>query len=276
VPTAVDTVAGVDEFSPAPRDAVRRLVDGARTAFGDGLISVLVHGSLAWGCWGPSSDIDVLLVVEPGTPLREFHEQLVAADADAPGNGFELSVLSREAAASGTHPVEYRYHFSRGRLARQSPGLWDLSAVQRDPDLAGHLLVAWTAGVCAFGSPARRVLRRVTDEEFLASVGADVLESCAEILALPPGRVPIPVYAVLNGARTLAWLSERAVLSKRAGGRWLIDHDPSRAELLTAALDEYADPRGRPVRTVDLQDLARIVHERVTMAGGPGQQRLNG
>jgi predicted nucleotidyltransferase len=174
----------VDDFPSAPREAVRSLVDWARVAFAENLVSVVVHGSLAWGCWGPSSDIDILLVVEARVGLEEFHEMLVAGDARAPGNGFELSVLSRAAARSGSHPIDYLYHFSRGRLARESPQRWDLRAVKRDPDLAGHLKVAWTTGVCAFGPPVRQVLRRVSDEEFLDSVRADVLESCEEVLDL--------------------------------------------------------------------------------------------
>lgn len=262
--------SGTADFPAAPRAAVHRLVDGARSALGEALEAVVVHGSLAWGCWGPSSDIDVLLVVEEHVSLAEFHDMLVASDPQTPGNGFELSLLSREAAQSGRHPVEYLYHFSRGRLAREDHQHWDLSAVERDPDLAGHLLVAWTAGVCAYGLPARRVLRRVDDEEFLASVGADVQDSCTEILCLTSEQVPVPVYAVLNFARTLAWLQERTLLSKREGGLWLSNRDPGYTSLLTAALAEYADPRGRTVRTTDLHRLARTVQARLTV---PGKRR---
>ncbi len=188
----------MDDFPSAPREAVRSLVDWARVAFAENLVSVVVHGSLAWGCWGPSSDIDILLVVEARVGLEEFHEMLVAGDARAPGNGFELSALSRAAARSGSHPIDYLYHFSRGRLARESPQRWDLRAVKRDPALAGHLKVAWTTGICAFGPPVRQVLRRVSDEEFLDSVRPDVLESCEEVLDLRTTQVPVPVYAVLN------------------------------------------------------------------------------
>jgi Domain of unknown function (DUF4111) len=77
----------------------------------------------------------------------------------------------------------------------------------------------------------------------------------------------VPVYAVLNFARTLAWLQERAVMSKPDGGRWLRDREPSYAGLLDAALDEYADPRGRPVRTRDLHRLACTVRERLPNRG---------
>ena len=237
------------------------LVVWAQAAFAESLVSVVVHGSLGWGCWGPSSDIDALLVVDERAGLMEFHEMLVAGDGQAPGNGFELSVLSRAAARSSLHPIDYLYHFSRGRLARESPQDWDLCVVERDPDLAGHLLVAWTTGVCAFGLPAKQVLRRVSDEEFSASVRADVLGSCAEVFALAEEEVPVPVYAVLNFARTLAWLQERAVLSKRAGGHWLMERDRNRTALLTAALEEYADPCGRLVLRADLRSLARAVGE---------------
>ena len=71
----------------------------------------------------------------------------------------------------------------------------------------------------------------------------------------------MPVYAVLNFARTLAWLQERAVLSKRAGGHWLMERDRNRTALLTAALEEYADPCGRLVLSADLRSLARTVRE---------------
>jgi len=249
----------VDDFPPAPREAVRSLVSRAHSAFAGSLVSVVIHGSLAWGCWGPASDIDALIVVDDLAGLARFHEMLVAGDAKAPGNGFELSVLSRTAARQSHHPIEYAYHFSRGRLARQSPREWDLSTVGRDPDLAGHLAVAWTTGVRAYGSAARQVFRRVSDEEFLASVSADVMESRAEILTLTAEQVPVPVYAVLNFARTIAWLRERVLLSKRDGGQWLLAHEPKYAALVTAALQEYVDPCGRLVSTADLRDLARAV-----------------
>jgi streptomycin 3"-adenylyltransferase len=265
--------AGVGDFPPAPREAVRSLAGWARAAFAERLVSVVVHGSLAWGCWGPSSDIDALVVVDEAGGLAEFHEKLLDGDAHAPGNGFELSVLSRVAARSSPHPIEYLYHFSRGRLARESPPDWDLGAVERDPDLAGHLVVAWTVGVCAYGLPARQVLRQVGEEEFAASIGADVLDSCAQVLSLTARQARVPVYAVLNLARTLAWLRERAVLSKCEGGRWLREHDRHRTALLTAALEEYADPRGRLVRTADLHDLARAVRDRLAgpVSRSPGR-----
>ena len=253
---------GVDDFPPAPREAVRSLVARARSSFAEDLVSVVIHGSLAWGCWGPASDIDALIVVDDVAGLPRFHEMLVADDPQAPGDGFELSVLSRAAALHSKHPIEYVYHFSRGRLARESPRDWDLSAVGRDPDLAGHLVVAGTTGICAYGLPPRQVLRQVSDEEFFASIRADVLESCDEIAALTAERAPVPVYPVLNFARTLAWLQERIVLSKRDGGRWLLDRAPQYSGLLTAALQDYADRSGRLVATADLRDLARAVTQR--------------
>jgi streptomycin 3"-adenylyltransferase len=233
------------------------------------LASVVIHGSLAWGCWGPSSDIDALIVADDSAGLAKFHEMIVAADVRAPGNGFELSVLSRAAARSSYHPIEYLYHFSRGRLARQNPQHWDLGAVERDPDLAGHLIVALTAGVCAYGLPAEQVFRRVTDSEFFASISADVREGCEKIMELTAERVHVPVYEVLNFARTLAWVQGRAVLSKREGGHWLLKRDRRWTELLTAALEEYADPRGRVVATADLYTLASTVNECLTTGGTP-------
>ena len=46
------------------------------------------------------------------------------------------------------------------------------------------------------------------------------------------------------------------MLSKRDGGRWLLEHRPDLAGLVTAALDEYADPCGRQARAEDLRRLA--------------------
>ena len=244
------------------------LVGWAQEAFAGSLVSVVVHGSLAWGCWGPSSDIDALLIVDEKVGLARFHEMLVAGDGQAPGNGFELSVLSRAAARGSQHPIDYLYHFSRGRLARENPQDWDLCVVGRDPDLAGHLAVAWTTGVCAFGLPARQVLRRVSDVEFSASIRADVLESCEEVSGLAAEQVPVPVYAVLNFARTLAWLRERVVLSKREGGHWLMERDRNRAALLTAALEEYADPSGRLILTADLDSLVCAVRDGLAIDEG--------
>ncbi|MEV6489271.1 nucleotidyltransferase domain-containing protein [Actinoplanes sp. NPDC051633] len=179
------------------REAVDRLVAGAVDVLGDALVSVVVHGSLAWGCWGPASDIDVLVVVEDDAGLGGFHDMVVAVDSQAPGKGFELSVLTRTAALRSRHPIEFRYHYSRTALPGAGRG-------GHDPDLAGHLRVASVTGVCAYGLAPGRVFRRVSDEEFLASVGADVRDSLRPLADLTAGEVPVPVYAVLNAARTLA------------------------------------------------------------------------
>ena len=74
----------------------------------------------------------------------------------------------------------------------------------------------------------------------------------------------MPVYAVLNAARTLAWLADRVLLSKGGGGHWLMDREPRHTALLTAALDEYAHPAGRRVPAGGLSHLAREVRERLT------------
>ena len=235
-----------------PRTAVDRLIAGAVAAFGDALVSVVVHGSLAWGCWGPASDIDVLMVVEDDADMGTFHDVVVALDAEAPGNGYELSVLSRTAALQSRHPIEYSYHYSRAALPGSERG-------GRDPDLAGHLKVASAAGLCVYGLPTGQVFRQVTDDEFLDSVGSDVRESLRPLADLTGEQVPVPVYAVLNAARTLAWLSDRVVLSKRDGGLWLADNRPELAGLARTALDEYANPRGRTARVADLRRLASAV-----------------
>lgn len=243
---------------PAPAaEAVRLLLGWARVAYAGDLVSVVVHGSLAFGCWGPASDIDVLIVVEDGAPsAARFEALLVAGDARIPGRGFELSVLSRTAALTGPHPIAYEYHYSRTRKVRP-----DLTAGGNDPDLAGHLLVAWTAGVLVHGEPIKKVLRRVRDEEFLASIRADVLDSCEPLLEPAPPQIPVPVYAVLNIARTRAWLRDGLVLSKRDGGKWLCEADSAFSPLVTAALDEYAEPCGRMVGSDGVRKLALAVIE---------------
>ncbi len=117
------------------------LVSRAATIAGDGLTGVLLHGSLALGEAAPTSDVDVLVVVEPHTALRRalyraWDEQPVRWRGRRVDPHFvhppraELSGLWAEAAIDGqvlfdrdgrlaADLVRVRRAIAEGRLARR-------------------------------------------------------------------------------------------------------------------------------------------------------------
>lgn len=74
------------------RELASRYTELLRTLLGDRLISVVLYGSAARGDAGPTSDIDLLIVID-GLPTGQFARKRLLAVADA---GFEASLRAAE------------------------------------------------------------------------------------------------------------------------------------------------------------------------------------
>lgn len=239
----------------------------------DRLTGIYLHGSLAMGCFNPtSSDIDVLVVVNhPLTTVEReaLAQRLLGLIADAP-RPVELSVITRDSLQHFRHPSPYELHISEGNRADYLNGTMDLARDVADPDLAAHFVITKARGICLYGAAISEVFPEVPESAYLESIVGDFDWSYTPVMQGPDsGECCVPKYAVLNACRILAFMRERRVTSKREGGEWGLLHLPTaHVPLVRAALDEYLGTvECCLVDAQQLKDFARQCHTMIHDAG---------
>ena len=216
-----------------------RFVECARAALGDNLVGVYLHGSAAMGCYNPDvSDVDFIVVVRDAmtdAERRAFMRSVVSLDAEAPGKGVEMSVVTARACSPFADPTPFELHWSRMHAAWYARDPEDYIQKMRgtDADLAAHFTVIRARGECLCGAPIGAVFAPVPSRAYADSIWDDV---CGAEAAIAEN----PVYLILNLARVLAWMEDGAVLSKREGGEWALGRVPEYRSLVEAALSAYA------------------------------------
>ena len=227
-----------------PQNIIATFADAARAAFADDLVGVYLHGSAVMGCYNPSvSDLDFIVVVaEPPTSAarRAFMDAVARLDAETPGKGIEMSVVTAQACKPFVYPTPFELHYSRMHATwyARDPGDYVEKMRGVDADLAAHFTVIRGRGLCLCGAPVDAVFGPVPEADYIDSIWEDVSGAEAEI-------AENPMYLALNLARVLAYLRDRCVLSKREGGAWALENLPEAYHpAIRAALDAY-DGSGR-------------------------------
>ncbi|MGB7539739.1 MAG: aminoglycoside adenylyltransferase domain-containing protein [Anaerolineales bacterium] len=197
---------------------VADLLDGLLKRLGSNLAGLYLHGSLAMGCFHPStSDIDLLAVVEramPSEAKRSLIELLLSLSGSP--HPLEISLLRPEDMSPWRYPVPFDLHYSEDWRERYvgdlATGVWKEwgNARRTDPDLAAHITVIRARGIRLSGESIERAFPDVPRSDYLASITAD-LEWAGERLAKNP------VYAVLNSCRVFAYLQDGRIFSKAEG-----------------------------------------------------------
>ncbi len=212
------------------------------------LIGIYVHGSAAMGCFhAEQSDLDYLVVVSD--PLEALERKTLAKaflsiyGKDAPAKGVEMSiVLSRFAGTGFRYPTPYEFHMGTPEqiLSQRVPQTNE----PVDEDLAAHFTMVRKRGLCVYGKPIREVFAEVPRPYFIASIVQDFIWSYHHILEKTGDQpCPVPLYAVLNSCRMIAFLECEVMLSKAEGGQWGLNNLPARYySLITEALKEYSCP----------------------------------
>ncbi len=208
---------------------LKALLDQIDSAFhellGTSLTGLYVHGSIAFGefTW-EHSDVDFIAVVEePLLPTQKLNllTTLIELQEISPPKGLEMSVLLRQDCQNFIHPSPFQLHYSRAwrSAAISDPLSLVTSQPERDPDLAAHLMVLCSHGLCWAGAPIARVFSRPEWQDYLHSITQDLLDAA---------RKPLdnPVYLILNLCRVLAARRDGLVLSKRQGGEWALKNLP--------------------------------------------------
>ena len=240
------------------RQRVHECIRVVQQLVGPNLVGVYLFGSLAMGCFNPrSSDVDLLIVTNSGmaaeTKKRVAEALLRLSNAPTP---LEVTFLTNESLQRWRHPSPYDFHFSedcRGEheqiLRRGEWPCWQ-GTQGENSHVAVSVTVARERGITLFGAPAHSTLPQVPERDFIAAILADsrwVRERMNQF----------PAYAILNHCRTLAYLREKQVLSKTAGGVWALTALPGEYhDLIAQALEEYG---GGPRNAFDTARLEQFL-----------------
>lgn len=239
-----------------------------------------LHGSLAAGAYHPpKSDVDLLFVVErPMDPALRERVSLTCVDAAAgrPTLGtIELSVLLREATASGAFPMGYQMQFGEDRVESVLSGTADYGPGSVDDRFPTCIRCVQETGVVLSGAPIDDVFAPVPGPVFRAAIESDqrwILEG--------DHILESPVYGVLNLCRGL-WLDRRpghtSTPSKVEAGLWASRQlPPGLRRVVHTALDAHRDPdwiapdhRLTAGRVWDVEALERFRDAFVELLGQP-------
>lgn len=210
------------ELDATTKTLLARLKTVCQRNFGDNLVGVYVHGSLALGSYRREvSDLDYLIVLQQA-PTLALKVQLLAdtmreLDPVAPQKGLEFHVLTLAETLHGQHPYYFELHYSPMHRTAYfaDPRAYAERMHGRDDDLATHLKVTREHGIVLLGQPLAAVFGAVPEQAYLDSVLADIDGARTDILQAP-------VYTTLNLCRSLAYLTSGQLLSKRGGGEWVL------------------------------------------------------
>ncbi|MGT2950131.1 nucleotidyltransferase domain-containing protein [Streptococcus cuniculi] len=206
---------------------------------GSNLVGIYVHGSLAYGCFSwEQSDIDVLMVVKESLQQAE-KEKLICSILEierlAPQKGIEMSVVCKKDLKPPCFPMPYQLHYSmqHRKAAGENISLYCANMQGEDMDLTAHIMVICQKGIVLYGEAIPKVFQEPTRKDYLGSVWYDIEDSLTMV-------IQDPVSTILNLCRTLAYVKEEMILSKKEGGEWGQEHLSQRYyQMLESVLSAY-------------------------------------
>lgn len=210
------------------------IVAGYRNILKDNLVGIYVHGSLSMNCFNPNvSDVDFLVVIKENLDFnkkRQLIDVLLELDKQGPKKGFEMSVLLEVHAGNFKYPTPFVLHFSKDHKEKYERDYNYMCENGEDPDLAAHITITASRGICIFGKPIKDVFQPVPKKYYLKSIMCDIENAREDILNSP-------VYIILNLCRVLCYLREGMICSKKEGGEWAYSNVPMRyTEIIEQAL----------------------------------------
>ncbi|HFI0641773.1 TPA: aminoglycoside adenylyltransferase domain-containing protein [Streptococcus suis] len=228
---------------------------------GENLVGIYLHGSLALNSFTwETSDVDFLVVVEHSLTQTEkigIIQSLYALLPKSPPKGLEMSVILKDSLKPCNYPVPYELHFSNMHIQAIHENIekYCYNMRGRDEDLTAHIMVIWHRGIVLYGPAIQQLFEEPCRFEYLESIWYDIQNSEGTVLDKP-------VDTILNLCRTLAYLDEGIILSKREGGMWeLTVCHPMYQTLLEDTLAVYNGERLEAV--IDKQLAKRFVEEQM-------------
>lgn len=201
------------------QELLDKLVEYSCNIFGNNLVGIYLHGSMAMGCFNPmKSDVDILVIVEEAVTdvqKKMFMEVIVTLNDSAPAKGIEMSLVRSKYCKNFVYPTPFDLHFSVMHLNwyKNNPEEYIKKMNGTDPDLAAHFVITKNRGIVLYGKAISEVFVEIPIEAYLDSIKRDIMGSEAEVITNP-------IYILLNLCRVLAYVQDRLVLSKKEGGEW--------------------------------------------------------
>lgn len=212
-------------------------------------VGFYLHGSLAMGGFNPKrSDIDILVVT--GKPLdidgkREL-AMLLLQYSSSP-YPIEISFLTTSQLKHWQHPCPYDFHYSETwRVQYEKALLNGMNRVftddqQTDIDLAAHITILNSHGICIEGKPINEVFPIVPKKDYISSILADY-EDCLKNIE------ENPIYCALNLIRVYLYLKEGHISSKQEAGIWAIKTFPLELKwIIEKVVDGYSYEKGTSI-----------------------------
>ena len=220
-------------------DILDKIANQSRKIFGDELIGIYLHGSMAMGCFNPDkSDIDLIFVIRDhitDTQKMQFMNCIVDANKSAPSKGIELSIVKQKYCKHFVYPTPFELHFSNAHLQwfMEKPDDYISKMNGVDKDLAAHFKIIKSYGIVLYGIEINEIFADVPRSDYIDSIWSDIGEAREDILE-------DSVYIILNLCRVAAFLKDDLVLSKKQGGEWAIDNLPSKYNIMISeAVQSY-------------------------------------
>lgn len=221
-------------------EQLERLVAGLEGIFGEARVGVYLHGSKALGCFGPRSDLDVIVAIR--RPSAAGEKRRLAAlclelsrrrGQPMPPHLIELDVVVAPALHPWRYPTPIDFHYSesfRNAFERCDPKPW---RVDEGTDFASSLTVLHAGGIVLAGEPIADVFPPVPLADYRASITVD-RDWCHENLDR------FRLHVVLSLPRIWATLATNEPYSKVTAAEWALPRLPERLQpVLRHALAVY-------------------------------------
>jgi predicted nucleotidyltransferase len=236
------------------QELLDKLTECSCHIFGNNLVGIYLHGSIAMGCFNPKkSDIDILVVVEHAiTDLqkKKFMDVIVTLNDNTTEKGIEISIIRSENCKKFVYPTPFDLHFSNMHLNwyKTNPTEYIEKMNGTDHDLAAHFVITKSRGIVLYGRKISGVFGKIPAEAYLDSIKNDIMESEDEV-------IDNPIYIILNLCRVLAYVQDRLILSKKEGGEWGIKNIDNKYQgIIQEALVCYAsDQKMIPNHSIALE-----------------------
>jgi predicted nucleotidyltransferase len=227
------------DVSTGVRDQVDRLDASIAALFGDVLVGVYLHGSLALGCFNPQrSDVDLIAVIErPVTPeeRRSLGSLVLRLSGPKerprqPPYPLEISLFAEAQLRPWRYPTPFDFHYGESQRERFQAGHFE-SKRTHDYDVAAHITILHQAGIVLRGPVIEDVFPAVPEKDYVDSLRRDLAWS---------RRQRADIYGVLSGSRVWATVAAGGLQSKDSGAAWALERAPSQfRQLVARALAVY-------------------------------------
>lgn len=247
---------------------LNKITHTSKQIFGEKLVGIYLHGSIAMGCFNPEkSDIDLVFVIEKEITDEEkldFMNVIVKLNESAPKKGLELSIVKREVCQPFIYPTPFELHFSSMHLDwfQKDPKGYVKNMKGIDKDLAAHFTVIREYGIVLYGVAIQDVFAEVPKEDYFDSIFEDIQDAKEDIIR-------DPMYIILNLCRVLAAVQDGVVLSKEQGGAWGLLHIVQDYHtLIQSALESYTSEKEMMVDQENALQFAEYILKMIDFGRG--------